>query len=104
MGWDPRTAAPTRQAAAARRAAAETARLARLDGSLDLHGERWREAGEGAYAAIIQRAYRRRKLKVDTVTALMQKEDEEFRAKQRYVRWRAREREAERGLRGILSY
>ena len=84
------------QAAVARRAAAETARMARLDGVLDLHGERWREAGEGGYAAIIQRSYRRHKLKVDTVAALMQKEDDEFLAKQRCVqRVQRKEKESE---------
>jgi hypothetical protein len=92
-----RQAEAAAQAAAARRAAAETARLARLDGSLDLHGERWREAGEGGYASIIQRTYRRHKLRVDTVAALMQKEDEEFLAKQRCVP------QVERGLKGLRT-
>ena len=73
------------EAAAARRAAADTARQARLDGALDRHGERWRDAGESGYATRIQRVYRRHKLKVDTVAALMQKEDEEFLAAQRCV-------------------
>lgn len=80
-----REAEAAAQAAAARRAAADMARQARLDGALDRHGERWRDAGESGYAALIQRAYRRHKLKVDTVAALLQKEDEEFLAAQRCV-------------------
>lgn len=73
------------EAAAARRTAAEEDRLARLDGSLDQHRARWNQAGESGYAAIIQRSYRRHRLKVDTISALMQKEDEEFLTAQRCV-------------------
>ena len=52
---------------------------------------RWREAGESLYASVIQRCWRRCRLRQQTIKALLEREDTEWREKQRQETLRALE-------------